>query len=163
MTVAVITVSDRASRGEYEDLSGPMMADTFTHLVPGIVIERGIVPDEKDRIRAELAAHGHCDWIFTTGGTGPARRDVTPQATLAFIDRELPGLAELLRAESLKETPFASFSRGIAGMKDQCYVINAPGSVKAAALCAAVFAPLLEHGRDMAKGEGHGSSSHSKR
>jgi len=133
------------------------MAEAFTRLVPGIAIERGIVPDEEEKITAELLAHAGCDWIFTTGGTGPAPRDVTPQATLKFVDREMPGLADLLRTESLGETPFACFSRGVAGMKGVTYVVNAPGSVKAAALCAAVFAPLLEHGRDMARGEGHGS------
>jgi molybdenum cofactor synthesis domain-containing protein len=102
-----------------------------------------------------LEGQADCDWIFTTGGTGPAPRDVTPEATLAFIDREMPGLAEYLRLESLKETTHAVFSRGTAGMKGSSYVVNAPGSVKAARLCARIFAPLMEHGVRMAQGQGH--------
>jgi len=152
---AVITVSDRASRGEYQDLSGPEMESILKELVPGLEVRRTVVPDEKDAILAALEGQADCDWIFTTGGTGPAPRDVTPEATLAFIDREMPGLAEYLRMESLKETTHAVFSRGVAGMKGSSYVVNAPGSVKAARLCARIFAPLMEHGVKMAHGQGH--------
>ncbi len=155
MRVAVITVSDRASRGEYEDRSGPALEEVLSELAPGITVAREVVADERDSILAALERHTDCDWIFTTGGTGPAPRDVTPQATETFIDRPLPGLAELLRRESLAETPFAVFSRATAGMRGTTYVVNAPGSVKAARLCARVFAPLLEHGKKMARGEGH--------
>lgn len=155
MTVAVITVSDRASRGEYEDLSGPEMEKTFAALLPGVTVERAVVPDEKAEIVAALSRFAFADWIFTTGGTGPSPRDVTPEATLEFVDRQAPGLAEYLRMESLKETPHAVFSRGVAGLKGSTYVVNAPGSVKAAALCARIFAPLLEHGVKMARGVGH--------
>lgn len=155
MKVAVVTVSDRASRGEYEDRSGPAMLAILSEAVPGIQLEHCIVPDEAAEILAALRRHADCDWIFTTGGTGPAPRDVTPEATRQFIDREMPGLAEYLRLESLKETSHAVFSRGIAGMNGSCYVVNAPGSVKAASLCARLFAPLLEHGRAMAIGGGH--------
>lgn len=155
MRVAVVTVSDRASRGEYEDLSGPEMEAIFRTLIPGIEVERAVVPDEKPSIVAALERFASFDWIFTTGGTGPAPRDVTPEATIQFIDREAPGLAEYLRLESLKETNHAVFSRGIAGMRDTTYVVNAPGSVKAARLCARIFAPLLEHGLKMAHGMGH--------
>ncbi|MBN2874126.1 MAG: MogA/MoaB family molybdenum cofactor biosynthesis protein [Spirochaetales bacterium] len=155
MKVAVITVSDRASRGEYEDLSGPEMERVFRDLVPGVEVERAVVPDEADAIVAALGRFASCDWIFTTGGTGPAPRDVTPEATLAFVDRTAPGLAEFLRLESLKETPNAVFSRGVAGLRGATYVVNAPGSLKAARLCARVFSPLLEHGVAMTRGEGH--------
>lgn len=155
MKAAVITVSDRASRGEYQDLSGPEMESILKELVPALEVRRAVVPDEKDIILAALEAHADCDWIFTTGGTGPAPRDVTPEATMAFMDREMPGLAEYLRLESLKETPHAVFSRGVAGMKGTSYVVNAPGSVKAARLCARIFAPLIEHGVKMAHGQGH--------
>ena len=155
MRVAVVTVSDRASRGEYEDLSGPEMETVFRALVPGIEIERAIVPDEKPAIVAALGRYADFDWIFTTGGTGPAPRDVTPEATAVFIDREAPGLAEYLRLKSLEETSRAVFSRGVAGLRGTTYVVNAPGSVKAARLCATVFAPLLEHGVRMAHGMGH--------
>lgn len=176
MRVAVVTVSDRASRGEYEDRSGPALEAALSeayetakaaaadgrghghgHGAPstGLELSRAVVPDEREAIQAALASFQTCDWIFTTGGTGPAPRDVTPEATLAFIDRQLPGLAEYLRLESLKETTHAVFSRGVAGMKGKCYVVNAPGSVKAAALCGRIFGPLLAHGRAMARGEGH--------
>jgi molybdenum cofactor synthesis domain-containing protein len=131
------------------------MENILTELVSGLEVQRTVVPDEKEAILAALEAHAHCDWIFTTGGTGPAPRDVTPEATLAFIDREMPGLAEYLRLESLKETTHAVFSRGVAGMKGTSYVVNAPGSVKAARLCARIFAPLMEHGVRMAHGQGH--------
>ena len=155
MKVAVITVSDRASKGEYQDLSGPEMESVFRELVPGIGLTRTVVPDDKEAILAALVTHSSADWIFTTGGTGPAPRDVTPEATMEFIDREAPGLAEYLRLESLKETSHAVFSRGVAGMRGTTYVVNAPGSVKAARLCARIFAPLLEHGLNMAHGKGH--------
>lgn len=155
MRVAVVTVSDRASRGEYEDLSGPEMETVFRELVPGVEIERAVVPDERAAIAAALERFSSSDWIFTTGGTGPAPRDVTPEATRLFIDREAPGLAEYLRLKSLEETGHAVFSRGVAGLRGTTYVVNAPGSVKAARLCARVFAPLLEHGVAMAHGRGH--------
>lgn len=155
MKVAVVTVSDRASRGEYEDLSGPEMERVFRESVPGVEVERVVVPDEKDAIIAALHRFSASDWIFTTGGTGPSPRDATPEATLDFIDREAPGLAEYLRSESLKETVQAVFSRAVAGMRGSAYVVNAPGSVKAARLCARIFAPLLEHGAAMARGQGH--------
>lgn len=131
------------------------MERMLKELVPGLEVQRAIVPDEKASILAALESHAACDWIFTTGGTGPAPRDVTPEATLAFIDRQMPGLAEYLRIESLKETTHAVFSRGVAGMKGSSYVVNAPGSVKAAQLCARIFAPLMEHGVKMAHGQGH--------
>ncbi len=155
MKAAVITVSDRASRGEYQDLSGPEMESILKVLLPDLEVHRSVVPDEKEAILAALESHIDCHWIFTTGGTGPAPRDVTPEATLAFVDREMPGLAEYLRLESLKEPPHAVFSRGVAGMKGTSYVVNAPGSVKAARLCARIFAPLMEHGVKMAHGQGH--------
>lgn len=156
MRVSVVTVSDRASRGEYEDLSGPEIERILRDSVPGIEIERRVVPDETEAILGAFRASGNADWILTTGGTGPAPRDVTPEATRRWIDRELPGIAEALRAESYKETRNAVFSRGIAGMRGRQYVVNFPGSVKAVRLCASVLAPLLGHGIRMASGEGHG-------
>jgi len=113
------------------------------------------VADEKGEILAALGRHAGADWILTTGGTGPSPRDVTPEATREFCDRELPGLADFLRARSLAETPFAVFSRGLAGMRGATFVVNFPGSEKAARFCAALVAPLMEHGLAMARGEGH--------
>jgi len=131
------------------------MEAAFLELAPGVEVDRFVVPDDKAEILAALERFSGFDWIFTTGGTGPAPRDVTPEATLEFVDREAPGLAEYLRLESLKETSHAVFSRGVAGMRGTTYVVNAPGSVKAARLCARIFAPLLEHGVKMAHGIGH--------
>lgn len=155
MKIAVITVSDRASKGVYADLSGPAVEAALKGFSPALEVVREIVADERAEIIAALARHPEADWILTTGGTGPSPRDVTPEATLAFCDREMPGIADWLRAESLKETPHAVFSRGVAGMRAAQYVVNFPGSVKAAAFCATLLAPLLAHGRAMARGEGH--------
>ena len=155
MRVSVVTVSDRASRGEYEDLSGPEIERILRESVPGIQIERRIVPDEPEAILEAFRASGDADWILTTGGTGPAPRDVTPEATRRWIDRELPGIAEALRTESYRETRNAVFSRGISGMRGCQFVVNFPGSVKAVRLCTSALAPLLEHGIRMASGEGH--------
>lgn len=156
MKVSVITISDRASRGEYEDLSGPEIERILRDTAPGIEIDRRIVPDEPEAILEAFRASERSDWILTTGGTGPAPRDVTPEATRRWIDRELPGIAEALRAESYKETRNAVFSRGVAGMRGRQYIVNFPGSVKAVRLCASILAPLLEHGIRMAAGDGHG-------
>jgi molybdopterin adenylyltransferase len=153
--VAVITVSDRASRGDYADRSGPAIEETLRELVPGAEISREIVPDGRGEIHAALMRHPEADWIITTGGTGPAPRDVTPEATREWCDRELPGLAELLRSRSLAETPNAVFSRGMAGMRGRQFVVNVPGSEKAARFCARLLAPLLSHGVEMAGGGGH--------
>ena len=155
MTVSVVTVSDRASRGVYEDLSGPEIERVLRDSVPDIEVLRTVVPDEIEAILGAFRASEGADWILTSGGTGPAPRDVTPEATHRWIDRELPGIAEALRAESYKETPNAVFSRGIAGMKGRQYIVNFPGSVKAVRLCALILAPLLAHGIRMASGEGH--------
>ena len=157
MKVAVITISDRASRGEYEDLSGPEIERTLREGIPGVEVSRSVVPDEEPRIRAalEAAAAGGPDFILTTGGTGISPRDVTPQATRAFCDTELPGIAEALRAASLRETPSAMLSRGWAGMRGKTIVVNFPGSVKAVRLCVASLLPVMGHALKMIRGEGH--------
>lgn len=165
MKIALITVSDRASAGIYEDLSGPAIEEALRAALrpppgaesgaPDLDISREIVPDGEGPVLAALARHPDADWIITTGGTGPAPRDRTVEATMAFCDRAMPGIAEYLRSESLKETPHAVFSRGYAGMRGAQYVVNFPGSVKAARFCARILAPLLAHGVKMARGEGH--------
>lgn len=155
MKIAVITVSDRASKGIYADLSGPAIVKVLESALPGCEIAGEIVPDEADKILAAFSRHSDADWILTTGGTGPAPRDVTPEATRAYCDREMPGIADYLRAESLRETPNAVFSRGVAGLRGIQYVVNFPGSEKAARFCAVLMAPLMAHGTAMAKGEGH--------
>lgn len=155
MKIAVVTVSDSVFRGVREDRSGPAAAAVFAEAFPQADIHRETVPDEREALLEAFGRLAGRDWILTTGGTGPSPRDVTPETTRAFIDRELPGIAEYLRTESMKETPFAVFSRGIAGMKGRCLIVNVPGSEKAARLCARLLLPLLEHGRAMASGEGH--------
>jgi molybdenum cofactor synthesis domain-containing protein len=119
------------------------------------VIERSIVPDGLDSVYEALLRNGDADWIVTTGGTGPSPRDLTPEATARYCDRLLPGIAEYFRSKSLEQTPFAVFSRGIAGMKGTRYVVNFPGSVAAAVFHAELLAPLLDHGTAMALGKGH--------
>lgn len=155
MKIAVITVSDRAARGAYEDRSGPAIRRIFTKALPEASIESEIVPDGIEPILAAYARHGDADWIVTTGGTGPSPRDLTPEATKAWCDRLLPGLGEYFRARSLEQTPFAVFSRAEAGMRGPQYIVNFPGSVVGAEFHASLLAPLLEHGVAMAAGKGH--------
>lgn len=157
MKVAVITISDRASRGEYEDLSGPEVEKLVRTGLPGAEVTRTVVPDEADRIREalETAAAASADFILTTGGTGISPRDITPQVTRGFCQVELPGIAEALRAASLRETPSAMLSRGCAGMRGKTIVVNFPGSVKAVRLCTSVLLPVMEHALRMRDGQGH--------
>lgn len=155
MKVAVITISDRVSRGEYEDLSGPEIEKELLARVPGAEVSRRVVPDEQERILEALEACAGADFILTTGGTGISPRDVTPEATRRFCEKELPGIAEALRAESLRETPAAMLSRGYAGLRGHTVVVNFPGSPKAARTCVRVIAPLMEHAGKMLRGEGH--------
>jgi molybdopterin adenylyltransferase len=153
--IAVVTVSDRASRGEYEDRSGAEIESVFSEAWPEAEIARIVVGDDREAIVSAFERSASADWIVTTGGTGPSPRDLTPEATRAWIDRELPGIAEALRSASLGETPYAVFSRGIAGMRGPQIVVNLPGSPAAARFCAAILAPILGHGVEMARGEGH--------
>ena len=155
MKAAVITVSDRASRGEYEDKSGPAIMEILRAELPGAELEYEVVPDGRDSVLAALCRHPDADWILTTGGTGPAPRDETPEATRAYIQKSMPGIAEYLRLKSLEETVFAVFSRGEAGMRGRQYIVNLPGSEKGARFCAKLLVPLLQHGVHMAEGGGH--------
>ena len=155
MTVTVLTISDRASRGIYEDRSGPEIEAVLRARFPAAVLRREVVPDEEPAIRAALGRHADADFILTTGGTGISPRDVTPQATRAFCDTDLPGIAEALRAASLRETPAAMLSRGWAGMRGKTIVVNFPGSVKAARSCTSVLIPVMGHALKMIRGEGH--------
>lgn len=155
MTVSVITISDRASRGEYEDRSGPEIVAILRVAFPALGIETDVVPDEAEAIRQALDRHRKADFILTTGGTGISPRDTTPEVTRQFCDRELPGIAEMLRAESYRETPTAVLSRGYAGMSGSTIVVNFPGSVKAVRLCTRVLVPVMEHALKMLRGEGH--------
>lgn len=143
----ILTVSDRSSRGQRADLSGPALAD-FIHARGWDASILDVVPDERVQIASTLTdwcARGDLDIILTTGGTGFAPRDVTPEATRDVIEREAPGLAEAIRAESLKVTPHAMLSRGLAGIRARTIIINLPGSPKGAVESLQSVAGVLEH------------------
>ena len=154
MKVTVITISDRASRGVYEDLSGPKIVEILKEQIENVKIERIVVPDEKSEILKALQ-NANADFMITTGGTGISERDVTPEICAEYCDKDLPGIAEILRVESYKETPMAMLSRGYAGMKNQTIIVNFPGSVKAVILCTKVVIPMMKPAVKMFKGEGH--------
>jgi molybdenum cofactor synthesis domain-containing protein len=146
--VAILTVSDRSARGETEDLSGPAIAQIVQRQLQASITQRQIVADEQALIEAALAAwadSGQVDLILTTGGTGFALRDVTPEATQAVIDRPAPGIAEAMRAASLQVTPHAMLSRAAAGMRGRTLIVNLPGSPKAVRENLAVILPVLPH------------------
>jgi molybdenum cofactor synthesis domain-containing protein len=143
----ILTVSDRCSRGERPDLSGPALVELVT--AQGWKVERtAILPDELIDLRkllSEWADEGGLDIILTTGGTGFAPRDVTPEATRLVIEREAPGLAEAMRFESLKSTPHAMLSRALAGTRGSVLIVNLPGSARAAVENLQVLLPVLPH------------------
>ncbi len=146
--LAILTVSDRSSRGAAEDLSGPAIAQIAQEQLQATVVQRQIVADEQALIEAALAGwadSGEVDLILTTGGTGFAVRDVTPEATQAVINRAAPGIAEAMRAASLQITPHAMLSRAAAGIRGRTLIINLPGSPKAVREHLAVILPVLPH------------------
>jgi len=145
MKSAVVTISDRSACGEREDVSGKVLQERLRAAGADLVAYR-VVPDEQVLISAtlvELADEISADLILTTGGTGPAPRDVTPEATASVLDRDMPGLAELLRFEGRKHTPFAVLSRGRAGIRGRTLIVNVPGHPKAVEESWEVLAPLL--------------------
>lgn len=146
--VAILTISDRSARGEAEDLSGPAIAQIVQQQLQATVTQRQVVADEQALIEAALVAwadSGQVDLILTTGGTGFALRDVTPEATQAVIDRPAPGIAEAMRWASLQVTPHAMLSRAAAGMRGRTLIVNLPGSPKAVRENLAVILPVLPH------------------
>ncbi len=155
MEILVLTVSDRASKGIYEDLCGPAMEEMLRASVESCKVHRKIVPDEKDQIINAFNAFASCDFIFTTGGTGISPRDVTPDATSDWCEKIVPGIGEYLRIESLKQTKHAVFSRAVAGIHGKTMVVNFPGSVKGATFCLELFIPMISHSVRMIAGEGH--------
>ena len=147
MRVAVLTVSDRSFAGERPDSSGPQLAERAQALGAAIV-RQAIVPDEPARLEEILiswADSGEVDLILTTGGTGFAPRDRTPEATLRVIDREAPGLAEAMRAVGLRSTAHAMLSRGVTGLRGSCLIVNLPGSPQAAMESLAAIEAVLPH------------------
>jgi molybdopterin adenylyltransferase len=143
----ILTVSDRSSRGERDDASGPALAQIVSGQGWQVVVQ-ALAPDEITPIRALLtnwSDQGVVDVILTTGGTGFSPRDVTPEATLAILERPAPGLAEAMRAASLQITPHAMLSRSIAGIRRRTLIVNLPGSPKAAVENLEVILPVLPH------------------
>jgi molybdenum cofactor synthesis domain-containing protein len=155
MNIGIITVSDKGSKGLRQDKSGEVIREMASSL-SARVMEYEIVPDEKDIIAATIchwADNGKINVILTTGGTGLSKRDVTPEATLSVIDREVPGIAEAMRVRSLEKTPTAMLSRAIAGQRGQCLIINLPGSPKAVRECLEAVISVLPHAVEIIKGE----------
>ncbi|MTV49098.1 molybdenum cofactor biosynthesis protein [Heliobacillus mobilis] len=153
--VGILTASDKGSRGEREDRSAVVISDSLRH-IDGNVAAYKIVPDERELIAAalrEMADDLALDLIFTTGGTGFSPRDVTPEATLAVVERLVPGIPEAIRAESMKITPRAMLTRGTAGIRGKTLIINLPGSPKAVAECLDVILQALPHGIEILKGQ----------
>lgn len=145
--IGVVTISDRSSRGERADASGPVLVEVI-QAQGWQLVQTAIIPDELSAIRSLLqtwADSGRFDVILTTGGTGFARRDVTPEATRAVIERDAPGLAEAMRADSLQKTPHAMLSRAVAGIRSSTLIINLPGSPKGAKENLGTILPVLPH------------------
>ena len=152
MKAAVLTVSDGVHAGEREDRSGDALAELLQE--DGFAVERRVVPDEREAIVsaiAELAAAASV--VLTTGGTGFAPRDVTPEATRSVVEREAPGVAEAIRADALAKTPHALLSRGVAGLTGSTLVVNLPGSTGGCRDGYAVLRPALRHGLELAAGD----------
>jgi molybdopterin adenylyltransferase len=154
--IGIVTVSDRASAGIYEDLSGKAIIDTLTdYLTSNWQAEYRLIPDELPLIEQtlrELADEQGCCLIVTTGGTGPAQRDVTPEATEAVCDRMMPGFGELMRSESLKYVATAILSRQTAGLRGKCLIINLPGKPKAIRQCLDAVFPAVPYCIDLMQG-----------
>lgn len=153
MLFSVLTVSDRCSRGECEDKSGVLLSEILS--AHGEVIKYDIVSDDIEEIKSRLiymCDELKSDIIFTTGGTGFAPRDVTPEATKAVIEKEVPGIAEAIRYESLKITPKAMLSRAAAGIRGRTLIINLPGSPKAVRESLEVVLPVLSHAAETLSG-----------
>ena len=154
--VAIVTISDKSSRGEREDLGGPAIREALTAADLDVdVVDYRVIPDEQSSISEalfHLSERPDVDLVLTTGGTGLAPRDVTPQVTLNAIDYEVPGIAEAMRAASLKVTPAGMLSRGVAGVRHGTLIINLPGSPKAVRENVAAIAAALPHAVETLRG-----------
>ena len=159
MRVAVLTISDRSYHGERADKTGPAVTEAVRRLLAGAsIVEQTILPDEKDDIEWNLkriADTASADLVLTAGGTGLSPRDVTPQATQAVADYEVPGIGEVMRAATRGALPAAILSRQVAAVRERTLVVNLPGSEKAARQCFGFVADQFEHAAAMMHGEGH--------
>lgn len=148
ITFGVLTISDGAAKGERQDLSGEAIRTLVAQLPDAVLSAGAIIPDETDSIGTvlrEWSDEKKLNLVLTTGGTGLAPRDVTPEATLAVLEREAPGIAEAMRAISLQYTRTAMLSRGVAGVRGHTLIINLPGSPKAVRECLEYILPVLPH------------------
>jgi molybdenum cofactor synthesis domain-containing protein len=153
--LGIITISDGVWRKQRSDESGKAIRDSLLG-VDSRVVKYEVIPDEADIIASKLAEwadEGSMDVILTTGGTGLASRDVTPEATLSIVDKVVPGLAEMMRVQTFTATPFSMLSRAVAGVRKRCLIINLPGSPKAVRECLEVILPAIPHAVQIIKGE----------
>jgi len=154
LALGILTISDKGAAGHRQDVSGQTIRELLAAL-GGTVVRYEIVPDEQENIQATLsrwADSEEVDVIFTTGGTGLGPRDVTPEATLAVVDKVVPGIAEVMRSASLSKTPMAMLSRATAGTRNRCLIINLPGSPKAVRECLEAILPAMPHAVEIIKG-----------
>ncbi|MEE8424130.1 MAG: molybdopterin adenylyltransferase [Thermodesulfobacteriota bacterium] len=155
ITVGILTMSDKGSRGEREDISGQEIR-RLVNEIDGDVKAYDVIPDERTVIEQKLKEYVDdkgLDLVLTTGGTGVSPRDVTPEATMAVIEKDLPGMAEAMRAESLKKTPNAVISRAVAGIRKRSIIINLPGSPKAVRENLGVLLRAIPHAVKKLKGD----------
>jgi molybdenum cofactor synthesis domain-containing protein len=153
--VGIITASDKGAIGEREDESGRVIEE-IVEKIEGEVVDYQIIPDEKEKLKSkmlEMITESDVELLLTTGGTGVAPRDVTPEATMEVIDKEVPGIAEAMRMESLKVTSRAMLSRAKAGVVGETLIVNLPGSPKAVRECLDVIISALPHAIELIKGE----------
>ena len=155
MKVAILTISDRSKKGVYVDKSGPRLVDFIQQNTGWEVVETDVVADDLEDIKLILEkwCSDEVNLILTTGGTGFGTRDVTPEATRSVIEKEAPGISEALRFESLKITPYAMLSRGVAGIKGSTFIINLPGNPKAVKENMMILLPALPHALELLMGE----------
>ncbi len=160
ITVAILTLSDKGSKGEREDLAGPLIREMISSI--GATVEYyEVIPDEKDLIKEKLMDYSKkVDLVLTTGGTGLSPRDVTPEATLEVIDKEIPGIAETMRSAGLEKTKRAMLSRAVAGVRGNTLIINMPGSPKAVKEGLEAIMDVLPHAIEKIKGSTKDCADH---
>ena len=153
-TIGVVTVSDRASQGVYEDRGGPeVVAALGEFFADPVAWDTRVVPDERDELEAVLVdLANHCSLVVTTGGTGIAPRDITPDATEAICDRLIPGMGEAMRAVARDRVPTSVLSRQLAGSRGRALIVNVPGSPKAIRECLGVILPAVPHAVELLGG-----------